>query len=78
MVIFHCLFWPSLTLLGGALIVGMVRLTQYLALVCEKYSSAHRDLGGGSISYMEQQPLKVLNVGRSKGSSKDILNWWPD
>uniref|UniRef100_A0A8C2W0P6 Calcium-activated potassium channel subunit beta n=1 Tax=Chinchilla lanigera TaxID=34839 RepID=A0A8C2W0P6_CHILA len=43
MVIFHCLFWPSLTLLGGALIVGMVRLTQYLSLLCEKYSTTVRD-----------------------------------
>ncbi|XP_037696147.1 calcium-activated potassium channel subunit beta-3 isoform X2 [Choloepus didactylus] len=43
MVIFHCLFWPSLTLLGGALIVGMVRLTQHLSLLCEKYSTAVRD-----------------------------------
>jgi potassium large conductance calcium-activated channel subfamily M beta protein 3 len=42
MVVFHCLFWPSLTLLGGALIVGMVRLTQHLSRLCEKYSTAER------------------------------------
>ncbi|XP_045021997.1 calcium-activated potassium channel subunit beta-3 isoform X1 [Bubalus bubalis] len=42
MVIFHCLFWPSLTLLGGVLIVGMVRLTQYLSFLCEKHSTAFR------------------------------------
>ncbi|KAM6223911.1 calcium-activated potassium channel subunit beta-3 [Rhynchocyon petersi] len=40
MVIFHCLFWPSLSLLGGALIVGMVRLTQHLSLLCEKYNTS--------------------------------------
>ena len=32
-----------MTMLGGALIVGMVRLTQYLFLLCEKYSTALRD-----------------------------------
>ncbi|XDB46808.1 hypothetical protein AB1E18_000423 [Capra hircus] len=48
MMIFHCLFWPSLTLLGGVLIVGMVRLTQYLSFLCEKHSTAFRD---------EYQPL---------------------
>ncbi|KAG8516062.1 Calcium-activated potassium channel subunit beta-3, partial [Galemys pyrenaicus] len=73
MVIFHCLFWPSLTLLGGALIVGMVRLTQYLSLLCEKYTSAHRDEVGGKVNYMEQHQLKLLNMGRSKGKSREIL-----
>ncbi|XP_059741896.1 calcium-activated potassium channel subunit beta-3 isoform X2 [Bos taurus] len=42
MVIFHCLFWPLLTLLGGVLIGGMVRLTQYLSFLCEKHSTAFR------------------------------------
>uniref|UniRef100_A0A6I8PHV7 Calcium-activated potassium channel subunit beta n=1 Tax=Ornithorhynchus anatinus TaxID=9258 RepID=A0A6I8PHV7_ORNAN len=37
MAIFHCLFWPSLTLLGGALIVGMVKLTQHLSFLRDKY-----------------------------------------
>nr|KAF6382330.1 potassium calcium-activated channel subfamily M regulatory beta subunit 3 [Pipistrellus kuhlii] len=54
MVIFYCLLWPSLTLLGGALIVGMVRLTQYLSLLCEKYSTALRDEAGGKAPYTEQ------------------------
>ncbi|XP_036098386.1 calcium-activated potassium channel subunit beta-3 [Molossus molossus] len=53
-VIFHCLFWPSVTLLGGALIVGMVRLTQYLSLLCEKYGAALRDAAGGRGPDMEQ------------------------
>uniref|UniRef100_A0A8C6RWN9 Calcium-activated potassium channel subunit beta n=1 Tax=Nannospalax galili TaxID=1026970 RepID=A0A8C6RWN9_NANGA len=35
-VVFHCLLWPSATLLGGALIVGMVRLTQHLSLLCQQ------------------------------------------
>lgn len=72
MVIFHCLFWPSLTLLGGALIVGMVRLTQYLSLLCEKYSAALRDEVGGKGPYMEQDRLKLWSVGRSKERSRKI------
>uniref|UniRef100_A0A2K6EKL3 Calcium-activated potassium channel subunit beta n=1 Tax=Propithecus coquereli TaxID=379532 RepID=A0A2K6EKL3_PROCO len=67
MVIFHCLFWPSLTLLGGALIVGMVRLTQHLSLLCEKYSTAVRDEVGGKVPYMEQHRFKLWSTGRSKG-----------
>ncbi|OBS80484.1 hypothetical protein A6R68_21314, partial [Neotoma lepida] len=42
-VVFHCLFWPLLTLLGGALIVGLVRLTQHLSLQCEQYSTSPSD-----------------------------------
>ncbi|XP_032752682.1 calcium-activated potassium channel subunit beta-3 [Rattus rattus] len=41
-VVFHCLFWPLLTLLGGALIVGLVRLTQHLSFQCEKYRAVVR------------------------------------
>ncbi|XP_011381440.1 calcium-activated potassium channel subunit beta-3 isoform X3 [Pteropus vampyrus] len=78
MVIFHCLFWPSLTLLGGALIVGMVRLTQYLSLLCEKYSTAPRGGIGGKVPYMKQHQFKVWSVGRSKGRSRGTLRWWPN
>lgn len=77
MVIFHCLFWPTLTLLGGALIVGMVRLTQYLSLLCEKYSPPHRDEVGGKVPYMEQHRLKLWSMGRSPERSREILQWWP-
>ncbi|XP_052036626.1 calcium-activated potassium channel subunit beta-3 isoform X2 [Apodemus sylvaticus] len=41
-VVFHCLFWPLLTLLGGAMIVGLVRLTQHLSFQCEQYSTVVR------------------------------------
>ncbi|KAJ1087651.1 hypothetical protein NDU88_000818 [Pleurodeles waltl] len=43
MIVFHCLFWPSLMLIGGALIVGMVKLTQHLSVLCEEYCSATKD-----------------------------------
>uniref|UniRef100_A0A8C8YVH1 Calcium-activated potassium channel subunit beta n=1 Tax=Prolemur simus TaxID=1328070 RepID=A0A8C8YVH1_PROSS len=70
MVIFHCLFWPSLTLLGGALIVGMVRLTQHLSLLCEKYSTAVRDEVGAKVPYVEQHRFKLWSTGRSKGRAE--------
>ncbi|XP_078524137.1 calcium-activated potassium channel subunit beta-3 isoform X2 [Lissotriton helveticus] len=43
MIVFHCLFWPSLMLIGGALIVGMVKLTQHLSVLCEEYCSSTKD-----------------------------------
>ncbi|XP_053089525.1 calcium-activated potassium channel subunit beta-3 [Pangasianodon hypophthalmus] len=32
----QCLVWPSLMLFGGALLVGLVMLTQYLAYLCNE------------------------------------------
>ncbi|EHH16583.1 hypothetical protein EGK_11882 [Macaca mulatta] len=78
MAIFHCLFWPSLTLLGGALIVGMVRLTQHLSLLCEKYSTVVRDEVGGKLPYIEQHQFKLWSMRRSKGRSREILRLWPN
>lgn len=34
--VFHSLLWPSCMLTGGALIIMMVKLTQYLSRVCEE------------------------------------------
>ncbi|KAM9317088.1 calcium-activated potassium channel subunit beta-3 [Gastrophryne carolinensis] len=42
-VVFHCLFWPTLMLIGGASIVGMVKLTQHLSLMCMVYCSTPRE-----------------------------------
>ncbi|XP_017530786.3 calcium-activated potassium channel subunit beta-3 [Manis javanica] len=78
MAIFHCLCWPSLTLLGGVLIVGMVRLTQYLSLLCEKYSTALRDEIGAKVPSMEQHRSKLWTVGKSRGRSREVLRWWPN
>ncbi|KAL6489884.1 hypothetical protein MHYP_G00002290 [Metynnis hypsauchen] len=36
--IFHSLFWPSCMLAGGSLIIFMVKLTQYLSMLCEHIS----------------------------------------
>ncbi|XP_008062046.1 calcium-activated potassium channel subunit beta-3 [Carlito syrichta] len=78
MVIFHCLFWPSLTLLGGVLIVGMVRLTQYLSFLCEKYGTAVRDEVGGKVSFTGRHRFKLWSTGRSKETSREILRRRPN
>ncbi|XP_030072414.1 calcium-activated potassium channel subunit beta-3 [Microcaecilia unicolor] len=43
MIVFHCFFWPILMLTGGALIVGMVKLTQHLSMLCEEYSNTAKE-----------------------------------
>ncbi|XP_030631833.1 calcium-activated potassium channel subunit beta-2 [Chanos chanos] len=34
--VFHSLFWPSCMLAGGAVIIVLVKLTQYLSILCEQ------------------------------------------
>ncbi|XP_041697087.1 calcium-activated potassium channel subunit beta-2-like [Coregonus clupeaformis] len=34
--VFHSLFWPSCMLMGGTAIIFMVKLTQYLSIMCEQ------------------------------------------
>ena len=41
-VVFHSLFWPSCMLTGGALIILMVKLTQYLSRLCEEIGKIKR------------------------------------
>uniref|UniRef100_A0A8C6WYZ5 Uncharacterized protein n=1 Tax=Neogobius melanostomus TaxID=47308 RepID=A0A8C6WYZ5_9GOBI len=36
--VFHSLFWPTCSLVGGVVLIGMVKLTQYLSIVCEGLS----------------------------------------
>ncbi|XP_051723351.1 calcium-activated potassium channel subunit beta-2 [Ctenopharyngodon idella] len=38
--VFHSLFWPSCMLSGGTLIILMVKLTQYLSILCEQIGKA--------------------------------------
>ncbi|XP_024909919.1 calcium-activated potassium channel subunit beta-2-like isoform X2 [Cynoglossus semilaevis] len=33
--VFHSLLWPTCSLIGGTLIIAMVKLTQYLSVMCE-------------------------------------------
>ncbi|XP_029472588.1 calcium-activated potassium channel subunit beta-2 isoform X2 [Rhinatrema bivittatum] len=41
-VVFHSLFWPSCMMIGGIAIVAMVKLTQYLSLLCERIQRINR------------------------------------
>lgn len=41
-VVFHSLLWPSCMLTGGALIIMMVKLTQYLSRLCEEIRKINR------------------------------------
>uniref|UniRef100_A0A667YE35 Potassium large conductance calcium-activated channel, subfamily M, beta member 2a n=1 Tax=Myripristis murdjan TaxID=586833 RepID=A0A667YE35_9TELE len=40
--VFHSLFWPSCMLAGGTLIILMVKLTQYLSILCEEIGKIKR------------------------------------
>lgn len=41
-VVFHSLLWPSCILTGGALIIVMVKVTQYLSRLCEEIGKIKR------------------------------------
>ncbi|RMC01977.1 hypothetical protein DUI87_21139 [Hirundo rustica rustica] len=41
-VLFHSLFWPTCMMIGGVAIVAMVKLTQYLSLLCERIQRISR------------------------------------
>ncbi|XP_041862928.1 calcium-activated potassium channel subunit beta-2 isoform X2 [Melanotaenia boesemani] len=40
--VFHSLFWPTCTLVGGSVIIAMVKLTQYLSIMCDRLSRIKR------------------------------------
>ncbi|XP_015241278.1 calcium-activated potassium channel subunit beta-2-like [Cyprinodon tularosa] len=40
--VFHSLFWPTFSLIGGSVIIAMVKLTQYLSVMCERLSRIKR------------------------------------
>ncbi|XP_069575804.1 calcium-activated potassium channel subunit beta-2-like isoform X1 [Brachyistius frenatus] len=40
--VFHSMFWPTCTLIVGTIIIAMVKLTQYLSIMCERLSSMKR------------------------------------
>ncbi|KAM7133092.1 calcium-activated potassium channel subunit beta-2 isoform 2-T6 [Molossus nigricans] len=41
-VLFHSLFWPTCMMAGGLVIIAMVKLTQYLSLLCERIQRINR------------------------------------
>ncbi|XP_029473227.1 calcium-activated potassium channel subunit beta-3 [Rhinatrema bivittatum] len=71
MIIFHCLFWPTLMLIGGALIVGMVKLTQHLSMLCDEYGNTAKE---------EAKSVAVRPDDLHKGSRKasPFLRWRPN
>ncbi|XP_003509130.1 calcium-activated potassium channel subunit beta-3 [Cricetulus griseus] len=72
-VVFHCLFWPLLTLLGGALIVGLVRLTQHLSLRCEQYSTVVRVQAGGKTQWSAgSHRSSMCSVAKSQGRDREL------
>ncbi|KAG9351188.1 hypothetical protein JZ751_025078, partial [Albula glossodonta] len=40
--VFHSLVWPTCTLVGGTIIIAMVKLTQYLSILCEQIGKMKR------------------------------------
>ncbi|KAM3619412.1 uncharacterized protein V6R79_007796 [Siganus canaliculatus] len=42
LAVFHSLFWPTCTLIGGSIIIAMVKLTQYLSVMSERLSRIKR------------------------------------
>ncbi|XP_021505593.1 calcium-activated potassium channel subunit beta-3 [Meriones unguiculatus] len=70
-VVFHCLFWPSLTLLGGALIVGLVKLTQHLSLQCEQYSTVVRAQAGARARSVGWHRSTLYSVAKSQGGNRE-------
>uniref|UniRef100_A0A8C7FQZ5 Calcium-activated potassium channel subunit beta-2 n=2 Tax=Oncorhynchus kisutch TaxID=8019 RepID=A0A8C7FQZ5_ONCKI len=42
LAVFHSLFWPTCTLIGGTIIIAMVKLTQYLSIMCEQVGRIKR------------------------------------
>ncbi|MFT7810959.1 calcium-activated potassium channel subunit beta-2, partial [Arapaima gigas] len=41
-VVFRSLFWPTIMFVGGTVIIAMVKLTQYLSLLCEQIKKIKR------------------------------------
>ncbi|KAJ7992862.1 hypothetical protein DPEC_G00266460 [Dallia pectoralis] len=55
---FHSLFWPTCTLVGGTIIVAMVKLTQYLSIMCEQVGRIKRLVHeSGSVASRETEDL---------------------
>lgn len=71
-VVFHCLLWPLLTLLGGALIVGLVRLTQHLSLQCEQYSTVLRVQARGRAPSVGRRRAPLCSVAQSLGRKREL------
>ncbi|KAK1168592.1 calcium-activated potassium channel subunit beta-3-like [Acipenser oxyrinchus oxyrinchus] len=70
-VMVHCLFWPTLMLAGGALIVALVKLNQHLSRVCTSYSLAYENTQALAPASEESQE-------RRPGKLDQLLRWRPN
>ncbi|XP_047444252.1 calcium-activated potassium channel subunit beta-2 isoform X2 [Mugil cephalus] len=66
-VVFHSLFWPTCTLIGGTIIIAMVKLTQYLSILCESLSRIKRKQWTRIQSFPRCAPTLCLNLLGSNG-----------
>lgn len=55
--VFHSLFWPTCTLIGGTIIIAMVKLTQYLSIMSERLNRIKR-WRVGRVEVQREVPLK--------------------
>ncbi|XP_062411403.1 calcium-activated potassium channel subunit beta-2 isoform X1 [Sardina pilchardus] len=65
--VFHSLFWPTCMLVGGTLIIAMVKLTQYLSILCEQISRIKRL--GLSLFEAARHRDRVASVSRQRRSA---------
>ncbi|KAM9500907.1 calcium-activated potassium channel subunit beta-3 [Clarias gariepinus] len=57
----QCLMWPSLMLFGGAMLVGLVMLTQYLAYMCnETVQEEDEGMGDGQSTLGQNKQYRFL------------------
>lgn len=61
--VFHSLFWPTCTLIGGTLIIAMVKLTQYLSIMCER------------LSRIKRWWIERLSVSESSQWTSEVHKW---
>ncbi|KAL2089715.1 hypothetical protein ACEWY4_014403 [Coilia grayii] len=69
--VFHSLFWPTCTLVGGTLIIAMVKLTQYLSILCEQISRIKRL--GLSLFEAVSHREKAASVSRQRSSAPVLV-----
>ncbi|KAI4895865.1 hypothetical protein NFI96_008320 [Prochilodus magdalenae] len=62
----QCLVWPSLMLLGGGLLVGLVMLSQFLAHICTEITAIEEG-EGGQTTLTQGKLYQLLSTNNSWG-----------
>lgn len=70
--VLHALLWPSCMLTGGALIIVMVKLTQYLSRLCEEIGKIKR----WSVQQLRESSTRWW-TWRDRGCWKSTALLWP-